>query len=92
MPVQNFQNQINDQGQKINNQQQQQQTQSPQGAQYPTIGVDYNEDFSFSPPLIRPAGSSKKPRPQNNYKLTTKVVQCFKGIAMTATVGLDLDS
>ena len=87
MPIQNFQNQINDQGQQINNQQQQQ-TQSPQGAQYPTIGVDYNEDFSFSPPLIRPAGSSKKPRPQNNYKLTTKVVQCFKGIAMTATVGL----
>ena len=93
MPVQNFQNQINDQGQQINNkQQQQQQTQSPQGAQYPTIGVDYNEDFSFSPPLIRPAGSSKKPRPQNNYKLTTKVVQCSIGIAMTATVGLDLDS
>ena len=75
MPLQNVQNQMQDQGQQINNQQQHQ-TQSPQGAQqYPTIGVDYNEDFSFSPPLVRPAGSSKKPRPQNNYKLTAKVVK-----------------
>ena len=73
MPLQNVPNQIGDQGQQINNQQQQ--TQSPQGVQYQTIGVDYNEDFSFSPPLVRPAGSSKKPRPQNNYKLTTKVIK-----------------
>ena len=41
--------------------------------QHSSIGVDYNEEFSSSPPLVRPAGASKKPRPQNNYKLTTKV-------------------
>ena len=76
MPLQNVPNQIGDQGQQINNQQQQ--TQSPQGVQYQTIGVDYNEDFSFSPPLVRPAGSSKKPRPQNNYKLTTKVTKKYR--------------
>lgn len=74
MPQQHF-SQLQDQGQISNQQQGQQYAQSPSVAQYPSISVDYNEEFSLSPPLARPAGSSKKPRPQNNYQLTAKVGQ-----------------
>ena len=64
-PLQNS-NRIQEQGQFIS---------TSLGTQHSSIGVDYNEEFSSSPPMIRPAGASKKPRPQNNYKLTTKVTE-----------------
>jgi len=57
------------------NVQNQDQHYDPVGVKYPTIDMDYSEDFSFGPPLVRPAGSSKKPRPQNNYKLTSKELE-----------------